>query len=195
MTWYRAGSLGSCLILCSIAAQGCRATPPSGIFPCASDNDCPPHFVCEPSDGLCYSELQQPGPRLGDDATTGVGVDGAPADVSSTEGGVPPGSPDAGVAQDSSAAPDSGASRPEDPAPIDEPKQPIVLPMEPDFMPHEPVQLPRGQSLVSGGVRSKSSNYSAVRSLGQSPASGYPVRRSKSYVLVGGVVGVTHALR
>lgn len=67
------------------------------------------------------------------------------------------------------------------------------LPPEPAFVPHESQQLPETQSLVSGGIRSASASYSAVRSIGQSPASGYPVRRSNSYMLLGGIIGVTHA--
>ena len=105
------------------------------------------------------------------------------------------GQPDASPRRASDASAPSDASPSADASAADAAMKPVILPMEPPFMPHEAVRQPQGQSLVSSGVSCSSAHYSAVRTVGQSPVSGYPVRRSQNYVLVGGVIGVTHAFR
>jgi hypothetical protein len=66
----------------------------------------------------------------------------------------------------------------------------VPPPPPPPFMPHTFVPLPSGRSLTAGGTFMSSSQYRLWTSVGQSPATGYPVRTSANYRLVGGIVGV-----
>jgi hypothetical protein len=60
-------------------------------------------------------------------------------------------------------------------------------------MPHTFVQLPSGRSLTAGGTQMRSEHFTLLGALGQSPSTGYPVRASANYRLVGGIVGVLQA--
>jgi len=171
------GLAASCVLL---ALSACRAQPPDGVFACTVTAECPTGLRC--AGGLCRRH------PLEDDvnpSTTAhdAGADASPDAVSGTGGKRAAFGGNAGDA--SKPAADGGGEKPSTPT---EP-EPTLPPTKP-FEPHTFVPLPAGRSIVAGGNVARSASYQLVHTLGQSPATGYPVRSSSKYRMLGGAIGV-----
>jgi hypothetical protein len=135
---------------------------------------------------VCRHSGAQGGPTLGSDA--GLSGSGAAQPAAGSGGQAKPGAAGVGGRLSNPAA-GSGAGHAALQAGSAGTTPPVIVP-DPPFMPHEFIALPSGRSLVAGGVRAQSSNFTLLRSVGQSPAAGYPLRTSPQYRLVGGALGV-----
>jgi hypothetical protein len=168
-----------CLVLClGVGVAACKPKLPDGVYACDVDTDCPSEFACRES--LCRRGDR--GGPLGSDASTSDSSDAASAPNQIGER-------DASAAHDGGRkGRDSGAQRGDKP---DAGSGVHVPPPDPPpFMPHTFVPLPSGRSLTAGGTFMRSGQYGLWTSLGQSPATGYPLRTSENYRMVGGIVGV-----
>jgi hypothetical protein len=168
-----------------LAMSACRAQPPDGVFACTVTAECPTGLQC--AGGLCRRHAleddvdpsttpRDAGADASADAVSGAG--GKRAASGGGSGGKP--AADGGV--------EVGGEKPSMPT-EPEPTQPTLPPTKP-FEPHTFVPLPAGRSVVAGGNFARSASYQLVHTLGQSPATGYPVRSSAKYRMIGGAIGV-----
>ena len=167
------------LLAFCICGAACKARLPDGVFVCAQPADCPSGFTCR--EGLCRrgsaesaltadaalpNETSAGEEAQGGNTAVGASGEGGRAQANGGRGGESASSNDAG----------SGKAVPPPPPPA--------------FTPHDALQLPSGRSISAGGTYMRSEQYRAWTSLGQSPGTGYPVRASANYRVVGGIVGV-----
>jgi hypothetical protein len=148
----------------TLSMSACSAKLPDGVFVCTTNADCPSGFTC--LEALCRSSSS---------AAATSSADAATSDASTAMNMVGTGM---NMVGERVSKPDAGSVAAVPPPP------------PPPFMQHTFVPLPSGRSLTAGGTFMSSSQYRLWTSIGQSPATGYPVRTSANYRMLGGIVGV-----
>lgn len=149
---------GGLLYLLVCAASSCHATPPSGIFSCSTDDECPDAQRCE--EGLCqgkHGRASIAGPERSADAPdAGLPRDRTAANASDTAGA------DSEMHEVSAGA--SGSDRPREAAP---------QAGAPSSEPHEPKSQAGAPAAMPAAMTQPKAQLGAACTAGESCASGH----------------------